>query len=165
MPVLVKKYLGWKWCARGNFNTLRIWGGGIYHPQSFYDACDEFGILLYHDLQFTGKAGSVTFSRVVEAEIKHNIRRLSHHLGLVASLCGTRDEVWSTLRRAPQREQGGLAHPMSPSRPHEAPRAPSPLAAVSPTMQKAHRVSAALGSATRRTRDRCTRGPAERGLE
>jgi beta-mannosidase len=65
--------------AEGNFNTLRIWGGGIYHPQSFYDACDEFGILLYHDLQFTGKAGSVTFSHVVEAEIKHNIRRLSHH--------------------------------------------------------------------------------------
>ena len=35
-----------------------------------------------HDLQFTGKAGSVTFSRVVEAEIRDNIKRLSHHASI-----------------------------------------------------------------------------------
>ena len=52
-------------------------------PPAFYDACDEFGVMLYHDLQFTGKAGSVTFSRVVEAEIEHNIKRLSHHPSIV----------------------------------------------------------------------------------
>ena len=35
--------------------------------------------MLYHDLQFTGKAATVTFSRTVEAEIYHNIKQLSHH--------------------------------------------------------------------------------------
>ena len=35
-----------------------------------------------HDLQFTGKADSVTFSRVVEAEVQHNIKRLSHHASI-----------------------------------------------------------------------------------
>ena len=69
--------------AEGNMNVLRIWGGGVYHPRAFYDACDEFGVMLYHDLMFTGKAGSVTFSHTVEAEIHHNIKRLSHHPSII----------------------------------------------------------------------------------
>ena len=42
-----------KSAADGGFNTLRLWGGGIPSPCEFdawYDACDEFGILIYHDL-------------------------------------------------------------------------------------------------------------------
>ena len=39
--------------AEANFNMLRVWGGGIWEPRAFWDACDEFGILLYTDLQFT----------------------------------------------------------------------------------------------------------------
>ena len=62
---------------------MHVGGGGVYHPPAFYDACDEYGIMLYHDLQFTGKAGSVTFSRTVEAEIHHSIKRLSHHASIV----------------------------------------------------------------------------------
>ena len=37
------------------FNTLRIWGGGIFLPDVFYDACDEKGIMLYHDMMFAQK--------------------------------------------------------------------------------------------------------------
>jgi beta-mannosidase len=73
--------------AEGNMNMLRIWGGAVYMPPAFYEACDDFGVMLYHDMQFTGKAGSVTFSHVVEAEIEHNAQ-CSHswfvHYGLHA---------------------------------------------------------------------------------
>ena len=34
-----------------NFNMLRVWGGGVFLPDAFYDACDAAGILLYHDMQ------------------------------------------------------------------------------------------------------------------
>ena len=33
---------------------VRIWGGGVYQSDAFYDALDEAGILIYHDLMFTG---------------------------------------------------------------------------------------------------------------
>lgn len=39
--------------VEGNMNTLRIWGGGIWESRAFFDACDDFGVLLYTDLQFT----------------------------------------------------------------------------------------------------------------
>jgi hypothetical protein len=32
-------------------NTLRVWGGGIFYPTEFYDACDEYGVLVYRALQ------------------------------------------------------------------------------------------------------------------
>jgi beta-mannosidase len=44
--------------AEGNMNMLRVWGGGIWEPRAFFDACDEFGVLVYLDMQFTW--GSVT---------------------------------------------------------------------------------------------------------
>ena len=69
--------------AEGNFNILRIWGGAVFMPPAFYEACDDFGIMLYHDMQFDGKAGAVTFSRIVEGEIEHNVKRLSHHPSIV----------------------------------------------------------------------------------
>ena len=38
--------------AEGGFNTFRLWGGGIFQFDAWYDACDEFGILIYHDMMF-----------------------------------------------------------------------------------------------------------------
>ena len=55
--------------AEGRMNTLRIWGGGTYMPRAFYDACDEFGILLYHDLQFTGKAECVLTQSIYDSSL------------------------------------------------------------------------------------------------
>jgi beta-galactosidase/beta-glucuronidase len=42
--------------ADANFNMLRVWGGGIYQYQAFYDACDDFGIMLFHDAQYAQEA-------------------------------------------------------------------------------------------------------------
>ena len=70
--------------VEGNMNTLRIWGGGIWEPRAFFDACDEFGLLLYADLQFGAKHNysrkdGANYKTVVPAELEYQIRRNSHH--------------------------------------------------------------------------------------
>lgn len=75
--------------ADANMNMMRVWGGGIFPPDIFYDKCDERGILLYHDMQFANNhdnfpvllsaAGNVS----ILAEISHQIRRLSHHPAII----------------------------------------------------------------------------------
>jgi beta-mannosidase len=35
----------------GMMNVLRVWGGGMFLPDAWYDACDEMGIMVYHDMQ------------------------------------------------------------------------------------------------------------------
>ena len=73
--------------ADANMNMARVWGGGIYPPDVFYDACDERGILLYHDLQFA--RGNLPASMPaaanasILAEIRHQVRRLAPHPSLV----------------------------------------------------------------------------------
>jgi hypothetical protein len=69
--------------AEGNFNLIRLWGGSIYEPAAFYDAADEFGILLYHDLQYNRDEGDLGNTTDQRQEISHQIRRLSHHPSIV----------------------------------------------------------------------------------
>ena len=42
----------------GGMNTLRVWGGGMFLPDAWYDACDEFGIMVYHDMQYAQQGHS-----------------------------------------------------------------------------------------------------------
>lgn len=71
--------------AEGHFNMLRIWGGAIWEPQAFYDACDEFGVLLYHDMQFTWSSiadsmpPTSALGEIVTRELWYQIERNSHH--------------------------------------------------------------------------------------
>ena len=44
--------------AAANMNAIRIWGGGIYYPESFYSAADEQGVLIYHDLIYAQEGHS-----------------------------------------------------------------------------------------------------------
>eukprot|EP00403_Amphidinium_massartii_P026586 CAMPEP_0178395896 /NCGR_PEP_ID=MMETSP0689_2-20121128/13452_1 /TAXON_ID=160604 /ORGANISM="Amphidinium massartii, Strain CS-259" /LENGTH=952 /DNA_ID=CAMNT_0020016559 /DNA_START=255 /DNA_END=3113 /DNA_ORIENTATION=+ len=63
-------------------NTLRVWGGGIYLPEAFYSACDELGILLYHDMQYAQEGHAAAVTRAQEAELRHQVRRLAQHTSI-----------------------------------------------------------------------------------
>lgn len=67
--------------AEGNMNMLRVWGGGIWEPRAFFDACDEFGVLLYLDMQFTWGSVDVEGATrpAVRDELRYQIQRISHH--------------------------------------------------------------------------------------
>ena len=38
--------------TEANMNVLRVWGGGVFLPDVWYDTCDKLGVLVYHDMQF-----------------------------------------------------------------------------------------------------------------
>lgn len=64
------------------FNVLRVWGGGIYEQDIFYDLCDELGLLVWQDFMFA--CGDVPddndgFCRAVEREAVYEVKRLSNH--------------------------------------------------------------------------------------
>ncbi|OIW30083.1 glycoside hydrolase [Coniochaeta ligniaria NRRL 30616] len=71
--------------VRGNQIMTRVWGGGYYEDASFYDICDELGILVWQDFMFA--CGSYpaypTFLESVELEARENVRRLNHHASIV----------------------------------------------------------------------------------
>ena len=72
--------------ADAGMNTLRVWGGGIFYPAAFYDACDELGVLVYHDMMYAGTSGAAHGplpTPTQDAELRHQIRRLSHHPAIV----------------------------------------------------------------------------------
>ncbi len=78
-----------KACVFANFNCLRVWGGGYYPSDEFYDLCDEYGILLWEDLMYACNIYDVTpeFAENIAIEAKDNILRFRNHacLGLI---CG-----------------------------------------------------------------------------
>jgi len=71
--------------AAAHMNTLRVWGGGLYYPRAFYEACDDFGVLLYHDMAYSGGKGvhAPMASKSQDSELRHQVRRLSHHPSIV----------------------------------------------------------------------------------
>jgi len=79
--------------AEAHMNMLRVWGGGIYENDIFYDICDELGICIWHDFMFscaTYPAFDRDFMKNVKAEAGDNIRRLRHHPS-IALWCGNNE--------------------------------------------------------------------------
>lgn len=78
--------------AAANMNMLRVWGGGIYENDIFYDICDEKGILVWQDFMFAGSMYPVdnAFKENVEEEVKQNIIRLRNHPS-IALWCGNNE--------------------------------------------------------------------------
>ncbi len=75
-----------------NMNCIRVWGGGVYPDDWFFDCCDELGLLVWQDFMFACAVYNLTpdFEANVEAELRDNIRRLRHHASL-ALWCGNNE--------------------------------------------------------------------------
>lgn len=76
-----------------NMNMIRVWGGGYYESDEFYQACDERGILVWQDFPFACQAYPFfdhAFLANVKKEVAHNVRRLCHHPSL-ALWCGNNE--------------------------------------------------------------------------
>uniref|UniRef100_A0A8C2N0U2 Beta-mannosidase n=1 Tax=Cricetulus griseus TaxID=10029 RepID=A0A8C2N0U2_CRIGR len=64
-----------------NMNTLRVWGGGVYERDEFYELCNELGIMVWQDFMFACALYPVeqNFLKSVRAEVTYQIRRLKSH--------------------------------------------------------------------------------------
>ena len=79
-------------CVFANFNAIRVWGGGYYPDDYFFDLCDELGLVVFFDLAF-----ACTFlmpdKRMLDnivTEVRQNLERLRHHASL-AIICGNNE--------------------------------------------------------------------------
>lgn len=93
-----------------NFNLLRIWGGGLYESDDFYDLCDEKGVLVWQEFIFACGKYPVTdeaFYQSVRKEATFNIRRLASHPSLII-WCGNNEMEWAAWDWGYDR---GIVHP------------------------------------------------------
>ena len=82
--------------AASHQNMLRVWGGGFYEEERFYDLCDRYGILVWQDFVFSCgiyPLDEADFLENVHAEVVENIRRLRHRASL-ALWCGNNEMEW-----------------------------------------------------------------------
>ena len=82
--------------AQAHQNMLRVWGGGFYEDERFYDLCDRYGILVWQDLIFSCSIYPLDepgFVENVRAEVTDNVRRLRHRASL-ALWCGNNEMEW-----------------------------------------------------------------------
>ena len=81
-----------QWALDANFNTLRVWGGGYYPEDHFYDLCDEHGILVWQDFMVACANIWLTEKMAEEftCEAIDNLTRLHHHAAL-GLLCGNNE--------------------------------------------------------------------------
>ncbi|KAG5653170.1 hypothetical protein H0H81_002012 [Sphagnurus paluster] len=109
--VTEERYRAWLTLLRdGNQNMVRVWGGGIYEPDIFYDICDELGILVWQDFQFACEVYPAhdEFVASVRKEAEENVKRLRHHPAL-ALLCGNNEDYqmvlqWGDVKELPARK-------------------------------------------------------------
>jgi beta-mannosidase len=91
--------------AATNHNMIRVWGGGYYETETFYDLCDRYGILVWQDFMFACSVYPLTdpeFLANLEAEVREQVRRLRHRACL-ALWCGNNEmergwTIWGWTR-------------------------------------------------------------------
>ncbi len=104
---------------KSNMNMIRVWGGGIYENDIFYDLCDELGLMVWQDFMFACSMypGDNDFLKNVKLEAEDNVKRLRNHPCL-ALWCGNNEIdvawcqyhelcgwVWKQRYNSQQREQ------------------------------------------------------------
>lgn len=99
-----------KQCRDCNFNAIRVWGGGIYPHDYFFDACDEYGLVVFNDLMFACMEVPAYQSMLdnIEVEVRENLIRLRHHAS-IAVICGNNEieefqEYWWNSEGKTQRK-------------------------------------------------------------
>ncbi|HEX6764460.1 MAG TPA: hypothetical protein VF103_03260, partial [Polyangiaceae bacterium] len=96
-----------------NMNMLRVWGGGLYETDDFYEACDELGVLVWQDFPYACSYYPEEAAFLAEArrEAEENVRRLRNHPSL-ALWCGNNENLmmfqdgWEDRARHPKRYYG-----------------------------------------------------------
>lgn len=68
-------------CKDSNFNAVRVWGGGYYPDDFFYDSCDEAGLVVFQDMMFACSmvSAAAEAQEEIEAECRDNLSRIRHH--------------------------------------------------------------------------------------
>ena len=113
--------------SKANMNMLRVWGGGMVPLDSFYDTCDEEGILVYHDMMFVDEKGHrPLITDTISKEIRHLVRSLASHPSLLlwngCNECsvemGTPSEIYATfvMETVVEEDDTRPIWPSSPSR-------------------------------------------------
>ena len=79
-------------CKLVNYNSIRVWGGGYYPEDWFFDLCDELGLLVWEDFMFACSVYELTpeFEANIRQEFIDNIKRIRHHASL-ALWCGNNE--------------------------------------------------------------------------
>lgn len=77
---------------KSNFNSIRVWGGGIYPDDTFFDICDELGLVVWLDLMYACNVYKLTdtFRESIVAETEDNLRRVRHHAS-IGLICGNNE--------------------------------------------------------------------------
>lgn len=94
--------------AEAHMNMIRVWGGGIYESEDFYDLCDEKGLLVWQDFMFACAQypGDKAFIDSVAQEAETQVRRLAHRACL-ALWCGNNEieQMAEEIARTPARKK------------------------------------------------------------
>ena len=92
-----ERYRGLVRLARdAHMNMLRVWGGGVYEHEAFYEACDDMGVLVWQDFMFSCAAypdHDETFVAEVAREAELAVKRLRNR-ACVAVWCGNNENQW-----------------------------------------------------------------------
>ncbi|MCX7726314.1 MAG: hypothetical protein N2053_05650, partial [Chitinispirillaceae bacterium] len=78
--------------VKAHFNMIRVWGGGLYEQDIFYDLCDKYGIMIWHDFMFSCSLYPFDkeFLSLVTKEAIYQVKRLAHHPS-IALWCGNNE--------------------------------------------------------------------------
>ena len=85
--------------ALANHNSIRVWGGGYYPNDDFYDSCDELGLMVWQDLMYACSLYDLTpeFDASIRVETRQNLRRLRHHPSLAILSGNNEDEQFVSV--------------------------------------------------------------------